>query len=98
MLINALAGLKIIHIAAGGWHSCALSQDGDVYTWGWNSNGQLGLAKNEGEASGCVSVMATPHVVDIFECEINVKKISAGNRHTIILLGKYIINYCKVYI
>ncbi|KFI39447.1 regulator of chromosome condensation, RCC1 [Bifidobacterium actinocoloniiforme DSM 22766] len=29
-------------ISAGGWHSLAISGDGHAYSWGWNSNGQLG--------------------------------------------------------
>ena len=36
-------------IAAGGWHSVALSVGGDVYGWGWNKQGQLG-----GKAGGLV--------------------------------------------
>lgn len=35
--------LQIIDIAAGGWHSAAISAFNDLYVWGWNVNGQLGL-------------------------------------------------------
>ncbi|XP_030370557.1 RCC1 domain-containing protein 1 [Scaptodrosophila lebanonensis] len=42
-LLESLAGVKITHIAAGGWHSAAISAFGDLYTWGFNCNGQLGL-------------------------------------------------------
>ena len=41
--VEALGGINIIQISAGGWHSCALSDCGDVYVWGWNESGQLGL-------------------------------------------------------
>ena len=30
------------HIAAGGYHSCAIMTDGSVQCWGWNYYGQLG--------------------------------------------------------
>lgn len=33
----------MVDIAASGWHSAAVSAFGDLYTWGWNVNGQLGL-------------------------------------------------------
>lgn len=43
--IEHLAGLKIIDIAAGSYHSIAVSSFNDVYVWGWNTNGQLGIEK-----------------------------------------------------
>lgn len=42
-LVEPLAGIKIISISAGGWHSAAVSSFGDVYLWGFNSHGQLGI-------------------------------------------------------
>lgn len=94
ILIEALAGIRIIKIAAGGWHSCALSAEGDLYTWGWNGNGQLGL-KYENEP---LSVMATPHAVDTNsddDLQINIVNVACGSRHTVFLLGKYIYNTTK---
>ncbi|XP_018573093.1 ultraviolet-B receptor UVR8 [Anoplophora glabripennis] len=81
--VEALGGIKITQIATGGWHSCALSKDGDLYTWGWNGNGQLGLGN--GEESN-VSVMASQHVVDLPDSQRNVVQVACGNRHTIVLL------------
>ena len=37
---------NIVSIAAGNCHSLALSVDGDVYGFGWNDMGQLGLGDN----------------------------------------------------
>ncbi|XP_071166813.1 uncharacterized protein [Mytilus edulis] len=42
-LIDSLAGLKMLAVAAGGWHSLCISECGDIYCWGWNESGQLGL-------------------------------------------------------
>ena len=34
--------VQIKQVAMGRQHTIALSEDGDVYTWGWNNSGQLG--------------------------------------------------------
>ncbi|XP_066253044.1 RCC1 domain-containing protein 1 [Euwallacea similis] len=88
VLIEALAGIRIVAIAAGDWHSAAVSEQGDLYTWGQNSNGQLGLAASSTYNESIVSVMATPHVVDISDnsSDVNVVKVACGSKHTIILL------------
>ncbi len=39
---GALAGKRVIAIAAGGDHSLALCSDGTLVSWGENANGQLG--------------------------------------------------------
>lgn len=38
--VDGIAGVKAI--AGGGSHSCALAEDGTVWTWGDNRSGQLG--------------------------------------------------------
>lgn len=89
-LIEALAGIKIDKIAAGGWHSCAISTTGDLYTWGWNSNGQLGLPNHED-----ISVFATPQPVCFDDSDCNVKYVACGSKHTVILIGTYNITSFK---
>ena len=44
-----------IAVAAGGNHSCALLHNGQVFCWGLNSNGQLGI--------GNTSKLPTPSAV-----------------------------------
>ncbi|XP_056308023.1 RCC1 domain-containing protein 1 isoform X2 [Danio aesculapii] len=41
--VEALWGVPIRAVAAGNWHSAAISFGGDLYMWGWNESGQLGL-------------------------------------------------------
>jgi len=41
---------NVVAIAAGGYHSLALIDDGSVVAWGWNEDGQCELPGNLGEA------------------------------------------------
>ncbi|CAN7094252.1 unnamed protein product [Brassica rapa subsp. narinosa] len=36
-------GVKVVQIAAGAEHSAAVTESGEVQTWGWGEHGQLGL-------------------------------------------------------
>ncbi|XP_003426495.1 RCC1 domain-containing protein 1 [Nasonia vitripennis] len=80
-LIEALAGLKIVQISSGGWHSAVVTDQGDLYTWGWNNQGQLGHPDVE-------NVVAVPKIVDFIDeteetVEINIKKAQCGSAFTI---------------
>ncbi|XP_075998671.1 RCC1 domain-containing protein 1 [Genypterus blacodes] len=41
--VEALWGMPMSSVATGGWHSGCISDAGDLYVWGWNESGQLGL-------------------------------------------------------
>ena len=42
-----VSGLEnAIAIATGGYHTCAILDDGSVSCWGWNSDGQVGDGTN----------------------------------------------------
>ncbi|XP_048249330.1 uncharacterized protein LOC124142015 [Haliotis rufescens] len=41
-MVDCLDGLCVVGVAAGGWHSAAVTASGDLFTWGWNESGQLG--------------------------------------------------------
>ncbi|KAH8398626.1 hypothetical protein KR215_003278, partial [Drosophila sulfurigaster] len=97
-LIEALAGIKITHIAAGGWHSAAISAFGDLYTWGLNSNGQLGMRimKPDGILKE-PTVYPLPQLHDLPACcsvssdddesayQCDPVKVIAGSRHTMLM-------------
>uniref|UniRef100_A0A670ZHN2 RCC1 domain containing 1 n=1 Tax=Pseudonaja textilis TaxID=8673 RepID=A0A670ZHN2_PSETE len=59
--VEALQGLAVAAAAAGGWHSAAVSDAGDLYLWGWNEAGQLGLpSKKASEAAAAEEAGAAP--------------------------------------
>lgn len=58
-------------ITAGGWHSCAIRQNGDTFCWGWNGLGQLG--------DGTLTDRFTPTKVAGAQ---TFTEISAGFQHT----------------
>lgn len=87
--IEALAGLKIIDIAAGSFHSVAVSSFGDVYTWGWNTNGQLGLPKVAKHTFEKVfishqQVFTSPRIIELEDDHESVKEVYCGGKHTIL--------------
>lgn len=41
-LVDTLAGREVAKVAAGLYHSLALTRDGRLFSWGWGVHGQLG--------------------------------------------------------
>ncbi|XP_020532779.1 ultraviolet-B receptor UVR8 isoform X2 [Jatropha curcas] len=67
---------EIIQISAGYHHSCAITVDGELYMWGRNSNGQLGLGK---KAKGAVPL---PTKVECLN-GLTIKKAALASEHSI---------------
>jgi alpha-tubulin suppressor-like RCC1 family protein len=74
-----LAGVKIAQIATDDWHSLLLANDGTVYAFGWNFNGQTGVGY-----SGDDVLVATPIVVANLAGK-KMKQIAAGEAHSLLL-------------
>lgn len=66
---------RITAVAAGRWHSAALSDTGDMYTWGRGFEGQLGLSDTE-------QLSATPRYVTWFSRRGKVTAIACGDLNT----------------
>lgn len=84
-LVEALAGLKVVQISAGGWHSAVVTDQGDLYTWGWNTSGELGLSDRGSK------VVAVPTLVDFPDdgnenVEMLVKRVECGNTFTVCMM------------
>ncbi len=82
-----------IRIGLGGYHSIVLTKSGELYTWGHNRVGQLGLgflgnkidngAESEDEESDD-NVIIKPTLVEL-SANIKIKDIKAGWGHSMIL-------------
>jgi YD repeat-containing protein len=66
-------------MAAGYYHTVALKNDGTVWAWGYNAQGQLGDGTTT-QRTVPVQVMASPGVG-----LTNVKAIAAGYKHTVVV-------------
>ncbi|XP_025094189.1 RCC1 domain-containing protein 1-like [Pomacea canaliculata] len=101
-MVEDLEGMRCVCVAAGGWHSAAISIDGDLYMWGWNESGQLGLPspaiqqkkckqmqedeQREEHQHGC-SLHLCPEYVPIGSESIILVAAACGTRHTAVLSG-----------
>ncbi|KAK3249963.1 hypothetical protein CYMTET_40630 [Cymbomonas tetramitiformis] len=72
-LVEPLRTHKVVHVAAGAKHCMALTAEGDVYTWGSNEDGALGVGSSE--ESGPHDFSSFPHAV-LTSCRV--VQISAG--------------------
>ncbi|KAB1222296.1 Ultraviolet-B receptor UVR8 [Morella rubra] len=73
-----VSGIKkeIVQISAGYHHSCAITVDGELYMWGKNSNGQLGLGKRASK------VVPLPTKVECLD-GITIKMVALGSEHSV---------------
>ncbi|MCP5468386.1 MAG: DUF4215 domain-containing protein [Deltaproteobacteria bacterium] len=74
-------GAKVIQLAAGDLHTCALLETGEVYCWGRNTHGELGYGNMDNIGDDELPSSAGP--VDIGG---NVIQLTAGIFHTCALL------------
>ncbi len=84
--VNFGAGRTAQAITAGGYHTCALLEGGEVRCWGYGANGQLGYSKSPHQtAPMSVSDPSRVGAVNLGEGRTAVA-ITAGELHTCALL------------
>eukprot|EP00656_Telonema_subtile_P058619 TRINITY_DN9984_c0_g1_i2.p1 TRINITY_DN9984_c0_g1~~TRINITY_DN9984_c0_g1_i2.p1 ORF type:complete len:190 (-),score=28.56 TRINITY_DN9984_c0_g1_i2:28-597(-) len=76
LLIRSLEEKGVCQIAAGGAHSAGLCDNGNLYMWGWNNSGQLGLED--------VELRKIPTHATLFD-DLEVSQVSCGLSHTAVL-------------
>lgn len=83
--IACMDSLKVSEISCGSWHNAVLTEDGDVYVWGWNKLGQLGDSFD----LGSVVEIPTP-----LELDTSVLSVSSFRNATFLFLkGEKIITF-----
>nr|XP_018911932.1 PREDICTED: uncharacterized protein LOC109040440 isoform X2 [Bemisia tabaci] len=78
-IVETLSEESIISVAAGQYHSLAISANGLLWTWGWGVHGQLG--------HGSIEDVLVPTVVSCLSCEFIVQA-AGGYAHSIALSAK----------
>ncbi|CAO2149163.1 unnamed protein product [Urochloa humidicola] len=66
-------------VACGGYHTCVVTDSGDLYSWGSNENGCLGL--------GGTDMVRAPEILKSSLFKLPVSKVSCGWKHTAIISG-----------
>ncbi|KAK9838506.1 hypothetical protein WJX81_003780 [Elliptochloris bilobata] len=79
--VVGLEGVQTADVEAGGWHSLAITTDGEVFVWGRGEYGRLGL----GDRSGSSRLRAT--LVKAMEGH-SVVQGSCGGTHTLVLTAE----------
>lgn len=74
-------GVKITKVAAGSYHSFALTEDGKVYAWGLNNFGELGIEGNMGVDDATV---LQPTLVESL-ADHKIVDIAGGEHHSVAL-------------
>ena len=62
-IVEHLSGVPLAQISAGEAHSMALSMSGNIYSWGRNNFGQLGLGHTDS-----METYFEIHVINIYIC------------------------------
>ncbi|XP_023218340.1 E3 ubiquitin-protein ligase HERC2-like isoform X1 [Centruroides sculpturatus] len=72
--VATLQGKKVISIAVGSLHCVACTDNGEVYTWGDNDEGQLG--------DGTTNAIQRPRLVSSLQGK-KINRVACGSAHTI---------------
>ena len=84
--IQKLTAAAPISISSGGYHTCALLDDGKIKCWGFNGHGQLGQGDTYSKGDGIGEMGDNLAYVDL-GIYGNAKSISSGLYHTCALLN-----------
>ncbi|KAH9389619.1 putative E3 ubiquitin-protein ligase herc4, partial [Tyrophagus putrescentiae] len=79
-VIDSLSARNIVQISCGHFHSCALSEAGEVFSWGCNRYAQLGLGSSE------PSELGKPTIIKKLATNVSpVIQVACGGNHNLAL-------------
>jgi hypothetical protein len=85
-LLEALGGLKIVKIAAGGWMCAALAEDRAAYVWGAGMPGTDNTVQFLRDAgSGEVSLVSIPSSQDAEAESLDIVDVGVGDNHLAVI-------------
>jgi len=70
-----LASVRVTGVACASWHTVAISNMGEIFTWGDGSNGKLGHGDENEEL--------VPKKIE--EADFKASQVACGNFHTLVL-------------
>ncbi|CAL9170318.1 unnamed protein product [Musa hybrid cultivar] len=83
-LVDALAGVKIVQAAIGGWHCLAVDDQGRAYAWGGNEYGQCG-EEPERKEDGSRALRRDIAIPQRCAPKLSVRQVAAGGTHSVVL-------------
>lgn len=78
--VDSLSNQVIKDVSCGLFHSLALNEWGQIFAWGQNNHGQLGIARQSGDET----YVSTPKMVKTL-ATLQVIQIAAGYEHSLAL-------------
>ncbi len=76
---------SVVQVACGNYHSLALTRNGTIWTWGQNTNGQLGTF-HIGETGLIDHPKPVQLIIDFVLYKRRVSAVAAGDTHTIAIV------------
>jgi alpha-tubulin suppressor-like RCC1 family protein len=86
-LVSIPAGVTVAAVAGGSEHALALTSAGQVYAWGANFDGQLGIGNNTGPDMCNSNACSTTPVAVPLPGGATAKSIAAGNYFSLVVVG-----------
>jgi len=80
--LESLLGKDIVNVSAGPFHTAVVTADGEVYVWGDNSEGQLGVRTADLVGASEASGTSLPLRVEALE-NFAIRSVSCGTGHTL---------------